>query len=96
MDDIVKIELFGEEFRFKPDKDVKNSEKVAESLKLYVTKAEEQFRTKVSGNDRLTILLLAAMNISKDFYELQIEYSRLETYVADRASSLLKKITNGI
>ncbi len=96
MDEIVTIELFGETFRFKPEKDKDDSEKIAESVKRYVTRAEEQFQYKSSDRNKFAILLLAAMNISQDFHELKEEHVKLEGYVTKRTSSLLKKINNGI
>ena len=96
MDDIVKIELFGQVFRFQPDKDVKDSQKVADALKFYVKQAEEQFETGAHCSDKLAVLLLAAMNLSKDFHELKLEHARLEDFVSTRASSLLNKINNNI
>ena len=49
MNEIVKIDLFGEEFRFKPDDQVENPEKVATYLKNYIKQAEDMFQNKVSG-----------------------------------------------
>jgi len=40
LDEIVKIDLFGEEFRFKPDNQVKDPDKVAQHLKDYINEAE--------------------------------------------------------
>ncbi len=96
MDEIVKIDLFGEEFRFKPDKDVKDPDKVAQYLKDYIKEAAVSFPHKPTGSNRMAILLVAAMNLSKDFYELKQQYSELETDVEKRLSSLIYKIDKGI
>ncbi|MCP4114068.1 MAG: cell division protein ZapA [Desulfobacteraceae bacterium] len=96
MDEIVKIELFGKEFRFRPEGDDLDSGKVAEYLKHHVSLAEKQFQFKSSDENKLAILLLAAMNMSKDFHELQTEYSKLEAHVCQRMASLKKKIDEGI
>ncbi len=96
LDEIVKIELFGEEFRFRPEDDDMDPEKVAEYLKHHVVMAEKQFQFKSSDKNKLAILLLAAMNMSKDFHELKLEYSKLEAHVCQRMASLMEKIDEGI
>ncbi len=96
MDEIVKIDLFGEEFRFKPDGQVKDPDKVAQYLKDYIKEAEGMFPNKTSGRNRIAILLLAAMNLSRDFYELKQQHSELERDVEQRISSLMYKVDKGI
>ena len=96
MDEIVKIDLFGEEFRFKPDRQVKDPDKVAQYLRDYIQEAEALFQNKSTGRNQIAILLLAAMNLSKDFYELKQQHSELERNVENRISSLIAKIDKGI
>ncbi len=96
MDEIVKIDLFGEEFRFKPDGQVKDPDKVAQYLKDYIKEAEALFQNKTTGRNRIAILLLAAMNLSRDFYELKQQHSELERDVERRISSLMYKVDKGI
>jgi len=96
LNEIVKIDLFGEEFRFKPDDQVENPEKVAQYLKNYIKQAENMFQNKTSGKNKIAILLLAAMNVSKDFYELKVQHTTLEKEIDNRLSFLLKKIDKGI
>jgi cell division protein ZapA (FtsZ GTPase activity inhibitor) len=96
LNEIVKIDLFGEEFRFKPDDQVENPEKVAQYLKNYIKEAENMFQNKTSGKNKIAILLLAAMNVSKDFYELKVQHTTLEKEIDNRLSFLLKKIDKGI
>ena len=94
MDEIVKIKVFGEEFRFKPEKQGADLEKIVESLNHYILTAEEQVGSKTSDKNKMATLLLAGMNMSKDFSDLKIQYSRLENYIAQRTSSLIAKINN--
>lgn len=93
MDEIVKIELFGEEFKFKPEKDqTYDPVKIAAHVKEYIDEAEGLFQNKTSSKNRMAILLLAAMNLSKDYHELRLKYSDLEKDIENRVSSLLEKI----
>lgn len=96
MDEIVVIDLFGEEFRFKPDNQVENPEQVAQYLKKYIKDAEGLFKNRTSGKNKIAILLLAAMNLSKDYHELKAKYSGLEKEIENRVSSLIEKIDKGI
>jgi len=96
LDEIVKIELFGQEFKFQPDSHVKDSQKVVDALNLYIAEAEKQFKAKNTGRDKMVILLLAALNLTKDYHELQMEHARLEAYVSQKAAYLLEKINKNI
>lgn len=96
LDEIVVIDLFGEEFRFKPDNQVENPEQVAQYLKKYIKEAEVLFKNKTSAKNKIAILLLAAMNLSKDFHELKEQHSELEKETSNRISSLIEKIDKGI
>ncbi len=93
MDEIVKIELFGEEFKFKPEKDqAYDPVKIAAHVKEYINQAESLFQNKTSSKNRMAILLLAAMNLSRDYHELRLKYSDFEKDIENRVSSLLEKI----
>ena len=96
MDEIVKIKVFGEEFRFKPEDQDVDSEKIVEYLKRSISMAEDQIGCKYSDKNKIAILLLAGMNMSKDFNELKMKYIGIEDYITDRALSLIKKIDNEI
>lgn len=96
LDGMVVIDLFGEEYRFKPDSQVENPEQIALYLKKYIREAEEFFPKKTSGKTKIAILLLAAMNLSKDFHELQVQHTELEKEVNHRTTSVLEKIDKGI
>ena len=96
MNEIVKIDLFGEEFRFKPDDQVENPEKVVEYLINQIKQAENMFQNRTSGKNKIAILLLAAMNVSKDFYELKVQHANLEKEIDNRVSFLIEKIDKGI
>lgn len=96
MDEIVVIDLFGEEFRFKPDNQVENPEQVVQYLKNYIKEAEGSFQNKTLGKNKIAILLLAAMNLSKDFHELKVQQSELEKEMDKKISFLIRKIDKGI
>ena len=96
MDEIVVIDLFGEEFRFAPDEQVKNPEKVAQHLRNYIDEAENRFKNRSFVKNKIAILLLAAMNMSKDYHELKEKHLALEKEVESKITSLIEKIDKGI
>ena len=96
MNEIIKIDLFGEEFRFKPDDQVENPEEVVKYLQNHIKQAESMFKNKTSGKNQIAMLLLAAMNMSKDFYELKIQHTDLEKEINNKFSFLIEKIDKGI
>ncbi|WP_022663558.1 cell division protein ZapA [Desulfospira joergensenii] len=96
MDEIVKIDLFGEEFRFKPDEKVKNPDRVAQDLEAYIDQAQDLVKNKSGARNKLIILLLAAMNLSRDYHELKLQHTQLEKDVEKKISSLIYKIEKGL
>ncbi len=94
MDEIVKIEVFGEEFRFRPENQGADPKRIVEFLNHYILMAEEQIGSKTKDKNKIAILLLAGLNMSKDFNDLKDEYSKIEDYIAQRTSSLIAKINN--
>jgi cell division protein ZapA (FtsZ GTPase activity inhibitor) len=96
LNEIITIDLFGKEFRFKPDDQVENPEEVAKYLKNHIKEAENMFQNKTSGKNQIAILLLAAMNVSKDFHELKVHHAEYEQKIDSKLSFLIKKIDKGI
>ena len=96
MDEIVTIELFGEEFNFKLGEQIKDAGNIALSFKEYVAQAEQHIKYASSDRKKLTVLLLAGMNLAKDYHMLKEEHFKLEEKVAEKISSLIKRIDTGI
>ena len=96
MNEIITINLFGEEYRFKPDEQVANPKEVARYLKHHIKEAENMFHNKTSGKNQIAMLLLAAMNVSKDFHELKMQQVDFEKEIDNKLSFLIKKIDKGI
>ncbi|MFH2091365.1 MAG: cell division protein ZapA [Pseudomonadota bacterium] len=96
MDEIIVIDIFGEEFRFKPDNQVENPKLIAQYLKKNIKEAEGLFQHKTSSKNKIAILLLAAMNISLEFHALKVQHAQLEREIQNRISSLNEKIDKGI
>ena len=96
MDEIVTIELFGEEFKFKLGEQIEDARTIAVNFKEYVTQAEQHIKYASSDRKKLTVLLLAGMNLAKDYHMLKEEHSKLEEKVTDKISSLIRRIDTEI
>ena len=96
MDEIIKIELFGEEFQFKADAQVEDPQKIADFLTRYIDEAEGVIGNNIGDRNKIAIRLLAAMNLSKELTEIKWQSSQLQQDVNENISSLIEKLNKGI
>ena len=92
MEQLVTIELFGHPFTFKAESDAAQAKEVADFLVEEVTKAEVQLSSKSSNVTKRIILILAALNIANQYFELKQNHSDLLQNISERSTSLLGKI----
>jgi cell division protein ZapA (FtsZ GTPase activity inhibitor) len=90
LDQLVTIELFGQPYTFKADSDYEKAKLAADTLVEEVSKVESQQAGRSSGVTKLTILLLAALNIANENYELKAKYSELCHNVFERSNNLIR------
>ncbi len=89
MEEIVTIELFGQKHTFKANSEVTKAKEVADLVVKEVTRIEGQQSNNSSNMSRLTILMLAALNIANDHVELKRNHSQLLHDVSDRTANLI-------
>ncbi len=92
MKELITIELFGQKYTFQAESGVSNARKVADLLASEVTTVENNIAKNGSGMNKITILTLAALNISSDYVELKRKYDELLQHIAARSASLVKMI----
>lgn len=92
MEDIVTIQLFGQEYSFKAESDISNARAVADYLENEVAAVEKQLKDSKARTNKIMVLALAALNISSDFMELRREQTELIQEISERSASLAKKI----
>ncbi len=61
----ITIELFGEKFNFKADEGHLKADEIAEYLKKELEKVESQLPAHTAKSNKLAVLVLVALNISK-------------------------------
>ena len=96
MEEIVTIELFGQTHTFKADSEVTKAKEVADLLVNAVSRIEDQQSNQSSNMSKLTILMLAALNIANDHMELKRNHSQLLHDVTDRTANLIHTLDNSV
>jgi cell division protein ZapA (FtsZ GTPase activity inhibitor) len=86
--DVVTISLFGKTYRFKVDADIDKARKVAARYEEEVRKVMEQLADRSTTLTARTVLIMAALNIATENYELQEQYDNLKINVSEKAIGL--------
>jgi cell division protein ZapA (FtsZ GTPase activity inhibitor) len=92
LEEIITIKLFGQSYTFKAEQEVSNAGEVADLLVLEVDRIKKQLEGQPANMDKLTILALAALNITNGYLELKREHSDLLQEISRRSSSLVKSL----
>jgi cell division protein ZapA (FtsZ GTPase activity inhibitor) len=96
LEEIVTIELFGQTHTFKADAEVTKAKEVADLLVKEVTRLEDQQSNQSSNMSKMTILMLAALNIANEHMELKRNHSKLLHDVTDRTANLIHTLDNSV
>jgi len=96
LDEIVTIELFGQTHTFKADSEVTKAKEVADLLVKAESRVEDQQANQSSNMSKLTILMLAALNIANENMELKRNHSKLLRDVTDRTANLIDTLDNRV
>ncbi len=92
MDQLVTIELFGQTFTFKAESEVNQAKHVADYLVKEVAKVENQQLQQSSNINKLTILILAALNIASKNIELKSENTAFLRKISERTAKLIRAL----
>lgn len=90
MERIITIDLFGESYRFETDSNPEKAKKIADFLLEEVTNAENEAAKKMPEVAKITILIIAALNIANQNIELKTEHSDIIKRISDRSSELIE------
>ena len=94
MENTVTIELFGQPHTFKANSEVTKAKEVADILVKEVARVENQQSGQSSNISKLTILMLAALNIANEHVELKRNHSKMLRDVAQRTAKLIHTLDN--
>lgn len=92
MDQVLNIEILGQPFSFKTDANALDAGAVAEYVVKSVDQAKKQCGQKSSAPDKWAILVLAALNIANEYFELQRKHQSLLHDLNQRSTHLLNAL----
>ena len=92
MEQLVTIEIFGRPYTFKAESEATKAKEVVDFLKREITKVETQQSDKSPGITKLAILILAALNIANENFDLKINHSDLLGQISKRSERMIQKL----
>jgi cell division protein ZapA (FtsZ GTPase activity inhibitor) len=89
LDQVLSIEILGQPFTFKTDADIAEAKTVADFLVKSVHQATQQCASETKNPDKRAILILTALNITNEFFDLQKKHEKLLNDINRRSGNLL-------
>jgi len=96
LEQLVTIDLFGQSYTFKTDSEVFKAEEVADFLVKEVEKVEGQHPVKTLDVTKLTILILAALNIANENFEIKRNDSEFLNDISQRLNRIICTLDENI
>lgn len=90
MDQLLTIEVLGQPFTFKTDSDQTDAKAVADYVVQAVNSIHAQGTQKAQLLDKRAILILAALNIANDYFNLHKKYQQLLQDIDQRSANLIQ------
>ncbi len=96
MEQLVTIDLFGQSYTFKTDSEFFKAEEVADFLVKEVEKVESQHSVKTLDVTKFTILILAALNIANENFEIKRNDSEFLNNTSQRLNRIIRTLNENI
>jgi len=96
LEQLVTIKLFGRPYTFKADSEVGKPGQVADALVREVARIENQLSRQTPNMTKLTIMILAALNIANENHKLKKKYSDLLENISERSTRLIRLLDAGL
>jgi cell division protein ZapA (FtsZ GTPase activity inhibitor) len=96
LDEIFTIELFGQTHTFKANSEVTKAKAVADLLVKEVCRIEDQQENQSSNMSKITILMLAALNIANENIEMKSDHAKLLHDITDRTTNLIHTLDSSV
>jgi cell division protein ZapA (FtsZ GTPase activity inhibitor) len=96
LEHMVTIELFGQSHTFKADTEAARANEVADLLKREVEKVQDQQTGSSTHIPKLTILILAALNIAQNIIQLNKDAGDIVDLIARRCEALNRMLDEGL
>jgi len=92
LDNTVTIDVLGQPFSFKTDSDVSEARAVAEYVSEQVSAVHDQCSGQVPTPDKRAILILAALNITSELFNMRKKHDGLMEDINQRSAQLLNTL----
>jgi cell division protein ZapA (FtsZ GTPase activity inhibitor) len=96
LEQFVTIEIFGQPFTFKSDADTSTAKAVAEFLVHEVDRVETELSEKSPHVTRQAILVMTALNIASENFELKKSHVRFLEDLQQRSNRLIRTLDNAV
>lgn len=95
MEQLITIELFGQPYTFKADTEADTAQEIAVLLAQEVAKVQEKESGQASYIPKLTILILAALNIANQAIQLKKTNGEFARRIDERCSRIERMLDEG-
>jgi len=92
LDQLLTIEILGKPFTFKTDSDIAEAREMADFLVKSVQQATAECSTKTQLPDNRAILILAALNITNEYFEFKKKHQQLVSDLSQRSTKMLNTL----
>ena len=94
MEQVLTIEILGQPFTFKADSDESNAKAVADFVVKSVDQARKQCAQKTLSPDKGAVLILTALNIANEYFDLREKHQKLLQDISRRSTNLLNTLSS--
>jgi cell division protein ZapA len=92
LDQLLTIDVLGQPFSFKTDSDVSEARAIADYLAESVSQVRSQCGNQLPNSDKRAILILAALNITSEYFNLKKEHRALLKDINQRSEHLISTL----
>jgi len=89
LEQLLTIEILGQPFTFKTDSDIAEAQEMADYVVKSVHQASAHFANQTQLADNRAVLVLAALNIANEYFELKKTHQQLLSDLSRRSDKLL-------
>lgn len=92
MDQLLTIEILGQPFTFKTDSDIAEARQMADFMVKSVETAKAEFIKNNQPSDNRAILILAALNITNEYFDLRKKHQQLVSDLSQRSEKMIETL----
>jgi cell division protein ZapA (FtsZ GTPase activity inhibitor) len=96
LEQLVTIELFGQQYTFRAEEEAVRAKEVADFLAEEVSRIESQQSISSSSVNKLTILIIAALNIANENIKLKRNHLNFLQNISKRSIGLIRVLDKNI